>query len=320
MTPFDLPAFIRCPAPWLLAVLGGCTDPRVITSGDGGAESGASAGSGTEETGSPDVPETPPDLPEEGTSIEPVDCARPSDAMACVPGGWFLRGCIAEVEEFGNCFPETEYGEAELPTFEIDVYEVTVGQYAECVEAGACAPIEQGPLCDVRTDRLGADYPINCVGWDQAVAYCQWTGKRLPTAIEWEKAARGTDGRIFPWGDEAPDCQRAVWWPDYPEGPGPYPAGAGCATGAPLPVGSRPAGVSPYGVHDMGGNVSEWVEDDATNALGDGLKMLRGGAFLHHDAHVMHTWRELGFTAVGEPNMFNGFRCVRGPRTPTPIR
>jgi formylglycine-generating enzyme required for sulfatase activity len=236
--------------------------------------------------------------------------------MVCVPGGPFQYGCIAEVEEFGDCFPEPPLHEIFLPTFEIDAHEATVAEYWACVDAGACSRSTPGAglLGEVQTTQIGWDYPINCVDWAQAVAYCEWMGKRLPSAMEWEKAARGSDGRLFPWGNEAPDCSRTVWWPDYPDGPGPYPAGAGCATGAPQPVGSRPAGASPYGALDMAGNVSEWVADDATNVSGDELiKMLRGGAFLHHEADVLYTFRQLGFTAVGDGNMFNGIRCARGP-------
>lgn len=91
-----------------------------------------------------------------------------------------------------------------------------------------------------------SDHPVNCVDWDQAVAYCQWEGKRLPTEAEWEKAARGTDGRIYPWGNTAPDCNRAQY---------------GKCGGQTVSVGTKPAGSSPYGVLDMAGNVDEWVAD-----------------------------------------------------------
>ncbi len=231
--------------------------------------------------------------------------------MVCVPGGPFLFGCRPEMDA---CSPgELPMEEIELADFEIDVHEVTVEQYGACVDDEVCTAVTPGPgnLCRVNAADLGATYPINCVDWEQATQYCSWLGKRLPTSLEWEKAARGVDGRAYPWGDDPPSCDVAVWWPNYPDGPGPYPAGSGCATGGPLPVGSRPAGASPYGVEDVAGNVSEWVQDAAVNVSGPGLKMLRGGAFLHHDTEVLLTWNLLGFTAVGDPNQFNGFRCAR---------
>ena len=94
-------------------------------------------------------------------------------------------------------------------------------------------------------------HPVVCVSWDDAAAFCDWAGLSLPTEAQWEKASRGTDGRNYPWGNEAPTCERTV----MKEG------GDGCAQDATWPVGSKPMGVSPYGVMDMAGNVWEWVLD-----------------------------------------------------------
>ncbi len=129
-----------------------------------------------------------------------------------------------------------------LDAFWIDRTEVTNARYRLCVEAGACAE----PEC-WDDDALNApDQPVVCVTWRDAVGYAAWAGGRLPTEAEWEKAARGTDGRLYPWGDGAPDCERANY---------------NRCVGLPLPVGSLPGGASPYGVLDMAGNVHEWVSD-----------------------------------------------------------
>jgi formylglycine-generating enzyme required for sulfatase activity len=159
--------------------------------------------------------------------------------LVAVPAGEFTMGC--------NTAVDNECADDELPmrvvnldAFEIDRTEVSQDQYASCVNAGACAP----PTC--AWDCGAGSLPAGCITQDDAEYFCAWAGKRLPTEAEWEKAARGSDGRKFPWGNEAPDCSRVNM--------------SGC-TNERSPVGSLPAGASPYGALDMAGNMVEMVAD-----------------------------------------------------------
>ena len=172
-------------------------------------------------------------------------------AMAIVPEGAFMMGCNTQVDN--NCWEDHEdpYHEVNVVEFEIDLTEVTLDQYRRCVEdTGYCSEPAMGWGCNWGGSGR-ENYPVNCINWYQARAYCEWSGKRLCSESEWEKAARGTDGRIFPWGNEMATCDRAVMFGN--EGPG-------CDTGETFPVGFKPSGV--YGLYDMAGNVWEWVEDD----------------------------------------------------------
>ncbi len=132
--------------------------------------------------------------------------------------------------------------------FRIDRTEVIRVAYARCGSAGRCAKV----ALDLSVD---PDRPMTDVSWLEARASCAFSGGRLPREIEWEKAARGSDGRAFPWGATA-DCARANWGNFDGEGP--------CAAvnpGHPVAVGSYPQGASPLGVLDLAGNVWEWVDD-----------------------------------------------------------
>jgi formylglycine-generating enzyme required for sulfatase activity len=127
----------------------------------------------------------------------------------------------------------------------MDKFEVTAGAYQSCIDAGICSQAAQVPGCNAGLDGL-EDHPINCVIWSQADTYCQWVGKRLPTEAEWEKAARGTDGRRFPWGEGFPAPELLNYRSIF---------------GGTTPIGTYEAGTSFYGVHNMGGNVAEWTAD-----------------------------------------------------------
>ena len=169
--------------------------------------------------------------------------------MCLVPAGPFMMGCntAVDTECQSNEYP---YHQVTVPAFKIDRYEVTASEYKVCVDSGECtATILIDSRCTYGV--AGKDsHPINCVDWNLANTYCTWAGKRLPTEAEWEKSARGTDGRKYPWGNTGLNCDHAVW------------NDSTCGNSGTAPVGSKPQGASPYGALDMMGNVWEWVEDD----------------------------------------------------------
>ena len=180
-------------------------------------------------------------------------------------------------------------------SFLMDVTEATVRDYEACVRKGMCSPAESGQYCNSgKIDRR--DHPINCVDWHQATAFCAWLGKRLPTDEEWEYAARGTDGRTYPWGMESPDkqlCWKAV---------------GTCR------VGQFPSGRSPFGVLDLAGNVDEWTSDghskDYLEPRAKDRRIVRGTAYHTRDPHyVRATYR--GEAADTHSLSYLGFRCVR---------
>lgn len=250
-------------------------------------------------------------------TVQPASSSSEGD-MVLVPAGEFWMGC--NKEKVADCTPdEGPYHKVYLDAFYIDKYEVTVKQYMACVKAGQCSRAGMQGRCDYgRRDKL--NYPINCVNWSQARAYCKWVKKRLPTEAEWEKAARGTDGRIYPWGDEwnprnANYCDASCDfdWRDnsYDDG---FPELA--------PVGSFSAGISPYGVYDMSGNVKEWVadwyefyyqENSTRNPVGPSSgdrRILRGGAWTDEPSYLLRvSGRQPVHPEYSEDN--NGFRCVR---------
>ena len=144
--------------------------------------------------------------------------------------------------------------EIELPSFEMKRTEVTLNEYAACVNAGACTvPTSQNGSCNWNTNGSG-ELPVNCVVWEQAVQYCQWAGGRLPSESEWEYAA--SSGGIedkYPWGKASPSCDYTIMKDE---------SGIdGCGRERTWPVCSRPYGNTGDGLCDMGGNVSEWVQD-----------------------------------------------------------
>lgn len=243
-----------------------------------------------------------------GGATAPSDTKR--GEMVYVPAGEFWMGCNSSVDsECEN--DEKPYHKVYLDEFYIDKYEVTNEQYNQCVSAGPCSP----PKHDIKK-YLAPNLPVACVTWHQANMYCKWAGKRLPTEAEWEKAARGTDGRIYPWG-EGIDCTR-VNHRKCPEG------GIFMKT---KPVGAYPSGASPYGAMDMVGNVWEWCSDwydkeyyrnsPSRNPKGPAsgkYRVLRGGSSGNLPSHLRVSVRY-----KKPPNPWStgclgwGFRCAKTP-------
>jgi len=201
--------------------------------------------------------------------------------MLHIPKGEFWMGCKPETDK--DCEePEKPGHNVYLDDYFIDKTEVSVGQFEACVKAGSCS--DKGLAVPSWNDKQQPDWawscnwgkpdrknhPINCLSWEQADSYCKWASKRLPTEAEWEKAARGSDGRKYAWGNEEyaelgkagklvaniadeSEKKRDPLWEvatGYDDG----------HTGT-APVGSFPKGASPHGVLDMTGNVLEWVAD-----------------------------------------------------------
>jgi formylglycine-generating enzyme required for sulfatase activity len=252
--------------------------------------------------------------------------------MVHVPGGTFSMGSLTF---FVGDEDEHPQHQVTLSGYCIDKTEVTVAAYTQCVVSGKCKaaqePAKEGfdSLCNgTRADRQ--NHPINCVDWNQAVAYCAWVKKRLPSEAEWEYAARGGEGRTYPWGNEAPSAKRlnncggecralgkrlglGNWSVMYKDNDG---------WGATAPVGSFESGATPLGVLDMDGNVWEWTADwygaytAGASANPHGPKhgtyrVIRGGGWFHIDG----TWPRGAYRGRDEPairHAAQGFRCARG--------
>ena len=185
--------------------------------------------------------------------VDPPGACSPAitDGMVLVPSGDFWMGCN-EAADASCGQDEHPYHLVMLPAYEIDEQEATVAEYKACVDEGGCTEATTAPF-GCLWSKPGVDgHPVNCVDWYGAESYCGWMGKRLCTEAEWEKAARGVDGRLWPWGDLPATCALAV----MKEG-----TSLGCGIGSPWPAGLIEDGASPYGALDMAGNVAEWVAD-----------------------------------------------------------
>ena len=180
--------------------------------------------------------------------------------------------------------------------------EVTLAQFRACVQAGVCEMDTYETMTDLKTCNWGHpgrdDYPMNCVNWHGATAFCRWAGGRLPTEDEWYAEASNGDTRAFPWGSEPATCARTVML----EG------SIGCRKGRSWPVCSKPAGNSVSGLCDMSGNVWEW-----TSSVDGAARVLRGGGWDICTQDYLGCSGRVKFSPSFKfVNL--GFRCVRSSR------
>jgi formylglycine-generating enzyme required for sulfatase activity len=206
-------------------------------------------------------------------------------SLVLVPEGTFLMGCDSS---HMSClyYSQLPLHTVTLSAYAIDKYEVSNQRYATCVAAEHCrppSPTESATRSSYYGNPMYANYPVVNLDWDQARAFCEWDGKRLPTEAEWEKAARGSnDTRAYPWGNADPTCALVNFTPN--DGP--------ACVGDTEPVNSHPDGRSPYGAYNMAGNVREWVSDwydpnyysisppfDPTGPATGSVRVVRGGSW-----------------------------------------
>jgi formylglycine-generating enzyme required for sulfatase activity len=268
--------------------------------------------------------------------------------MILIPGGEFFMGS----EEKDALDTEKPPHRVRLSPYCIDELEMTVAQYKECSDRGGCRRAGKenvwpgindvqrkiyDPLCNIADPVGKATHPINCIDWDQAREACESRGGRLPTEAEWEFAARGPDGRVYPWGDEPPNAlllnacgKECVAWQKKHRDPDNTPAlmydeDDGFPNTS--PVGSFPKGKSRYGLQDVVGNVWEWVADfyadydkatassTVTDPKGPATaadRVIRGGAW----NGAQPSWVRPSFrfhVAPGARSYGFGFRCAKSP-------
>lgn len=226
----------------------------------------------------------------------------PPSGMTVIPAGEFLMGMedgLPDARPLHRLY---------LSSYWIDQHGLTNGEYRQCVDRGGCLPPKVREAFD---DPQLVLHPVTNVTWTQAQAYCQWAGKRLPTEAEWEKAARGTDGRRYPWGnsDEIILKNRVKMTDMKTSVDGVEPAGMPAAT------------ASPYGVSGMVGVVSEWVRDwyaedfyrtspsrDPQGPLRGTFRVLRGGGWMERPLELRTGYRSWDEMTYWGPTL--GFRCA----------
>ncbi len=243
-------------------------------------------------------------LPGSGQAQEQEITGKDGASMVLVPAGEFTMGGNEAVEE-------KPVHQVSLDAYYIDKYEVTVEQYAKFLDSTHhAAP----PEWKIMNQPSHQKHPVVMVGWSEANAYCHWAERRLPTEAEWEKAARGADGRMYPWGNDLPTPLQANYgkkkWDKH---------------ASLVPVGTLEDGKSPYGVYDMAGNVWEWTSDWYSKSYykdspsenpkgpkrGD-FKVLKGGSW-HSNPESLHSANR-NYSPPGDHHShYNGFRCAKTP-------
>lgn len=236
--------------------------------------------------------------------VSPVATRQPATSPPAAGGGSCPSGMVSIPR--GTFRMGSNSGDADekpvhsvtLGAFCMDATEVTVDMYGACVRGGGCntSDLNKWGTCNWGMGGMG-NHPINCVDWKQASAYCRWANKRLPTEEEWEYAARGTDGRTYPWGNAAPSGQ--LCWK---------------RSDGTCRVGSYSGGDSPFGLKDMAGNVWEWTssgysEDYSKNRAND-TRVNRGGGWSDGDpSYVRAARRDWSDPTIRDIGL--GFRCAR---------
>lgn len=229
------------------------------------------------------------------------------DDMVGIGEAWFYMGTDKDIEGLESAKPLEE---THVDAFCIDKREVTVAEYKACVDAGACSTLQIDPVelkggCNA-LDEEHAQHPVNCIDINQARTFCKWQDKRLPTQAEWELAARGMDGRRFPWGNRRPTPKhgnfsgRERWSAPQPvmyEQKDPW------LDTAPVDAAHRDR--SPFGVEGMAGNVSEWVDSQAAPSKGGRYK---GGSHAH--AGLEHVDARQVTVLLRDQAPYIGVRCV----------
>ena len=191
-----------------------------------------------------------------------------------------------------------EAGQVTVAAYCMDRTEVTTAAYATCVESGKCTAATTSGSCNAGVAARG-DHPINCVNWNQATAYCEAQGQRLPTEEEWEYAARGTDGRVYPWGNAEPAGQ--LCWTGEGNSLGKGKRQSTCA------VASFPTGNSPFGLSDMSGDVWEWTS--SAYSATDAGRVVRGGSWGYGVPSFVRSASRSGGDPSGQGDGL-GFRCA----------
>jgi formylglycine-generating enzyme required for sulfatase activity len=246
-----------------------------------------------------------------GSTLSLASTPAIAQAMITIPGGAFTMGNNGRGDDGPGDEDERPAHRVTVHTFRIDQYETTNAMYDAFVRATRRAP----PFhwTDGRYPEGKADHPVVYVSWHDADAYCRWAGKRLPTEAEWERAARGGEGRRFPWGNEFSPLKANTpqhWLTKHD-------------SGDTMPVGSFPQGRTPEGVEDLAGNVYEWVEDwyqpypgnqHPNVHYGAKNKVLRGGSWydcLSYGCGLSSPAYNRSRFAPEIKNKGFGFRCAR---------